>query len=673
MKIQCLILLIFGCYAATGQYALRFERQFSDTLPKEAFIQASEIREHIWSTIPEDLKGGEYDRAAYRFADQNGLQAEFSSKNGKVISDWPELSDYVNQVLQNVLPDELKSDKMIRAFLNISSDFNAHMGPSGSTYVDLGVLAEIKDEATLAAILAHEVAHYYKQHSIKQFVKREDGEFDPFLLGRNTSRNSFSQDVELQADSLSIAWMYASGYNMEGISRSFDILAKIESNYISRSLEMWRMTATTHPLSSERIDALESFKAKHAETPGADFIVDPNFLKEAQESIRAIVLRDYLNSFDYSLCIERAFRYHLDDLSNPMYMYYIMEGIRRSCYLRPELWTANFISYRYFDVVETKDRTKKVPRRSNLFSSDVLGPLRMSQEEFDACPGKKYWNEVPKFFNNEQAFNYFYKLSQTYNEPECVLSCALSYADMKDTRNTLLRRYLSFEDIGYREYAELMLADSLQAALPDQKMVVFAGMTARVRQGEEDILIRGENEDLQPQLSSMLQTVLADQQQHKSLVLKDLIYTDLNDYRMLDELEDFSWLVLISEGQKTSLHTLDPRYWQTLYDFEVNEIEYVRCSYLESRKKEKTREAYAEVFQLDYDSLFSQQKRTKSVDVYITSVRDKPESVMKIRYFVRNEPLKFKDPAEEQIIDLIRLAMIRKEERAYVMDREYGK
>ncbi len=142
---------------------------------------------------------------------------------------------------------------------------------------------------------------------------------------------------------------------------------------------------------------------------------------------------------------------------------------------------------------------------------------------------------------------------------------------------------------------------------------------------------------------------------------------------MLDELEDFSWLVLISEGQKTSLHTLDPRYWQTLYDFEVNEIEYVRCSYLESRKKEKTREAYAEVFQLDYDSLFSQQKRTKSVDVYITSVRDKPESVMKIRYFVRNEPLKFKDPAEEQIIDLIRLAMIRKEERAYVMDREYGK
>jgi hypothetical protein len=58
--------------------------------------------------------------------------------------------------------------------------------------------------------------------------------------------------------------------------------------------------------------------------------------------------------------------------------------------------------------------------------------------------------------------------------------------------------------------------------------------------------------------------------------------------------------------------------------------------------------------------------------VYITSVRDKPDAVMKIRYFVRNEPLKFKDPAGDQIIDLIRLAMIRKEERAYVIDRDYG-
>jgi len=112
------------------------------------------------------------------------------------------------------------------------------MIPSGMMFVHIGLFDLLESEATLASILAHELAHYHLKHSVTQYVelahyhlkhsvtqyvKEEQGKFKPgFFMKNQYARKNFSIESELDADSLSMIWMTDAGYNLKGMIQSFE-------------------------------------------------------------------------------------------------------------------------------------------------------------------------------------------------------------------------------------------------------------------------------------------------------------------------------------------------------------------------------------------------------------------------------------------------------------------
>ncbi len=94
----------------------------------------------------------------------NRLEEDIANSN-LVVRD-PELTAYVGGVMQQLL-GEMAAD--FRVYIVRNPDFNASMAPNGMMIVHTGLLARIKNEAQLAAVLGHEAGHYFRRHSVQRW------------------------------------------------------------------------------------------------------------------------------------------------------------------------------------------------------------------------------------------------------------------------------------------------------------------------------------------------------------------------------------------------------------------------------------------------------------------------------------------------------------------------
>ena len=75
----------------------------------------------------------------------------------------PELDAYTRGVVERLIgrpaPD-------LRIYVIQDASLNAAMLPSGFMIVNTGLLARVRNEAQLAAVLGHEAGHYFRKHSL---------------------------------------------------------------------------------------------------------------------------------------------------------------------------------------------------------------------------------------------------------------------------------------------------------------------------------------------------------------------------------------------------------------------------------------------------------------------------------------------------------------------------
>ncbi len=86
--------------------------------------------------------------------------------NSNLVVRDPELTAYVHGVMQRLL-GEMAAD--FRVYIVRNPDFNASMAPNGMMIVHTGLLARIRNEAQLAAVLGHEAGHYFRRHSVQRW------------------------------------------------------------------------------------------------------------------------------------------------------------------------------------------------------------------------------------------------------------------------------------------------------------------------------------------------------------------------------------------------------------------------------------------------------------------------------------------------------------------------
>lgn len=185
-------------------------------------------------------------------------------RQAKFVDD-PIISEYVNRVGQNIV---LNSDSKVPFTIKVidSDEVNAFALPGGFFYVNKGLLLAADNEAELAGVMAHEIAHVAARHAVENQAKGTLLEWGaiagsiflggiPGMIYQNTAGlgllgafMKFSRSAEEEADKLGVQYMYAAGYDPGAMATMFEKLEaknKKKPGFIARAF-------ATHPAPPDR-------------------------------------------------------------------------------------------------------------------------------------------------------------------------------------------------------------------------------------------------------------------------------------------------------------------------------------------------------------------------------------------------------------------------------------
>lgn len=137
----------------------------------------------------------------------------------------PVITGYVNRIGRNLVRN---SDAQIQVTFKIIStgDINAFSLPGGFIFVDSGLILAAENEAELAAVMAHEIAHVAACHAAQQMANEETTNLTSLplvfrLLARHITRNTVYLppvgSFESEADFLAVEYLYKTGYDPQAL------------------------------------------------------------------------------------------------------------------------------------------------------------------------------------------------------------------------------------------------------------------------------------------------------------------------------------------------------------------------------------------------------------------------------------------------------------------------
>lgn len=198
-------------------------------------------------------------------------------QQSKLVED-PVITEYVNRVGQNIV---LHSDAKIPFTIKVidSDEVNAFALPGGFFFVNKGLILAADNEAELAGVMAHEIAHVCARHAMENQGK---GTFMNYatlagiIFGGAIVSNilyngggilsglaslKFSRSAEEEADRLGVQYLYASGYDPTAMSTMFEKLAAQNKSKPGTLAKLF----STHPQSVDRRDTSLQLVARFPE------------------------------------------------------------------------------------------------------------------------------------------------------------------------------------------------------------------------------------------------------------------------------------------------------------------------------------------------------------------------------------------------------------------------
>ena len=191
----------------------------------------------------------------------------------------PGARQYVQRIVDKILTSpEVKYRGTFAYKSEVIQDdktINAFCTPGGYIYVYTGLLKLVDNEATLAGVLGHEIAHAELRHSTKRMTTQLGLETAMAIaLGNNTNRNielaanmfgglgllKNSRDDETDSDEYSFKYLKSTSWYPGGILGFFD---KVKGRSAGGTLER---LLSTHPLPDDRIKATQD-RLKKANIP----------------------------------------------------------------------------------------------------------------------------------------------------------------------------------------------------------------------------------------------------------------------------------------------------------------------------------------------------------------------------------------------------------------------
>ena len=178
------------------------------------------------------------------------------------------LQKYVNQVGRWVANQSERADLPWKFGVIDSADLNAFAAPGGYVLLTKGLYQKMQNEAQLAGVLGHEIAHIVKKHQLKVLQKQQllgygasrlsglFGKKDKLAkkalnTGAEISARGLDKDAEFEADRMGLTLAYRAGYDAYGLP---DVLQTIGQT--NKSDSSVALLFKTHPSPDERLAKL---------------------------------------------------------------------------------------------------------------------------------------------------------------------------------------------------------------------------------------------------------------------------------------------------------------------------------------------------------------------------------------------------------------------------------
>ena len=214
-----------------------------------------------------------------------GKEADVQIRRQFGVYDDPELEAYVNRVADAVLAESDFNDGDTPAryqgteftFRVLDSPVvNAFALPGGYVYVTRGILAHMDNEAQLAVVLGHEIAHVAARHASRQALRTQFSQLglvagailgEELLNQPGAARNivelggaglqlmllKYGRDAEREADRLGVGYAARQGYAVGEAAGFFRSLGRLSER--QHAIPTWQ---ASHPDPGERAETIRA-------------------------------------------------------------------------------------------------------------------------------------------------------------------------------------------------------------------------------------------------------------------------------------------------------------------------------------------------------------------------------------------------------------------------------
>ncbi len=183
----------------------------------------------------------------------------------------PSLTDRINRIGKKVALVSDRQDFSYQFYVIEKDELNAFTVPGGNIYIYTGLIKKIPTDDEIAAVLAHEIGHCAARHTIKKYQavlgynllsdllnKVEMAEWTKQITSLSSQAlmtlitSAYGRSDEYEADKLGLKYLDLSGYDLNGMLKTFAVLEK-EGDKGSTPLLL-----RSHPYIQDRITAVKA-------------------------------------------------------------------------------------------------------------------------------------------------------------------------------------------------------------------------------------------------------------------------------------------------------------------------------------------------------------------------------------------------------------------------------